>query len=159
MKLLIERYHVFCAFLFKEQVNIIQSTIFNSASTILSWRLWWLCGPWQGTRWTILMMISGKSLFSIQYNQMHYIYFYILFIYFEVWQSTWWFQAKVLNIFRYNIIKCIRGDTEKKKRIFPEFFPKGGGGSLQFPKLFYIYRFIFCMRKHGSFGGVPYSQK
>ena len=28
-----------------------------------------------------------------------------------------------------------------------------------FPKLFYIYCFIFGMPKYGSFGGVPYPQK
>ena len=51
--------------------------------------------------------------------------------------------------------KLVRDAPKKKEGIFWEFFPKGGGGSSQFPKLFYIYRFIFCMPKHGSFGGGP----
>ena len=54
------------------------------------------------------------------------------------------------------------GATPKRKNvIFWEFFPKGGGGgSSQFPKLFYIYRFNLCMPKYRSknrefFGGSP----
>ena len=55
-----------------------------------------------------------------------------------------------------------KGRRPKKKQDFLGIFPKvgeRGGMSSQFPKLFYIYSFIFCMPKHGSFGGVPYSQK
>ena len=47
------------------------------------------------------------------------------------------------------MMMILRGDI-KKNGIFWEFFPKGGGAS-QFPKLFYIYRFIFCIPKYGSF--------
>merc|ERR1719234_191486 len=49
----------------------------------------------------------------------------------------------------------LRDAPQKKNRDFLGIFPKGGGGSSQFPKLFYIYRLIFCMPKHRSFGGGP----
>ena len=50
----------------------------------------------------------------------------------------------------------LRDAPKKNKRAFLGIFPKGGGGgSSQFPKLFYIYRFIFLYAKTWKFWGGP----
>ena len=79
-----------------------------------------------------------------------------------------------ITIWGYSIfIELLRGDIQTKKRDFLGIFPKGGGGSSRFPKLFHIYRFVFLCQnmdilrggpifpkvRTGSFGGNPYSQK